>query len=226
MFMTRGLAGLRTAAVALGLVAFGSVGAHASALINYTTSGQINSTGVTGSPGVISFNSIQNDPTTNTSNSFNTPSDFSLGQFVVAKLPDGQSTTYTNTPFSITFLVNTVNGTAPNPNQTPIVVTGELNGTVTGSGQSNVEATFDPITKSTFLTGTLSNTLSIPNSPLSLVPSTTNGGQTSAQAFLTATDSSGGGGTTNQVPEPTSIALFLTVLGGIGIRQRLRAARS
>ncbi len=218
MIMTRGWAGLRTAAIALGLIAFGTSGAQASALMNYSTSGQINSTGVTGSP-VISFDSVQN-------NSFTSPSDFSLGQFVVAKLPEGQTATYTNTPFSITFLANTVNGQAPSPNESPIVVTGQLNGSVSGAGQSNVEAKFDPIKGSKFLTGSLSNTLSIPNSPLSLVPSTTNAGQTSAQAFLTNSETPGGGGTTNQVPEPTSVALFLTVLGGIGLRQRLRASRN
>lgn len=220
MNTTRGWNTLRTAAITLSLIALGASGARASSLMNYSTSGSIDTTtGVTGSP-VISFDSVQN-------NTFSSPSAFSLGQFVVANLPDGQSTTYTNTPFSITFLANTVDGATPSPNQTPIVVTGELNGTITGANQSDVEATFDPIKNSTFLTGSLTNTMSIPNSPLSLVPSTTNDGHTSAQAYLvnssTGTNNTPGG--TSQVPEPTSVALFLTALGGLGLRQRLRIAR-
>jgi len=210
MHMTHGWARLRTAAITLGLIAYGASGAWASALMNYSTSGSIDTaTGVTGSP-IISFDSVQN-------NSFSSPSSFSLGQFVVANLPDGQTTSYSNTPFSITLLVNSVDGTTPVPNQSPIVVTGELNGSITGSNQSNVQATFDPINNSTFLTGLLSNTVSIPNSPLSLVPSTTNTGHTSAQAFLVNTP-------TTPVPEPTSVALFLTALG-LGLRHRLRNAK-
>lgn len=210
MHMTHGWARLRTAAITLGLIAYGASGAWASALMNYSTSGSIDTaTGVTGSP-IISFDSVQN-------NSFSSPSSFSLGQFVVANLPEGQTTSYSNTPFSITLLVNSVDGATPVPNQSPIVVTGELNGSITGSNQSNVQATFDPIINSTFLTGLLKNTVSIPNSPLSLVPSTTNTGHTSAQAFLVNTP-------TTPVPEPTSVALFLTALG-LGLRHRLRNAK-
>jgi hypothetical protein len=220
MKTTRGWAGLRAAAVALGLIAFGASGARASALMNYSTSGSIDpTTGVSGSP-VISFNSVLE-------NSFFSPSAFSLGEFQVAKLPDGQTTKYTDTPFKITFLANTVNGVAPSPNETPIVVTGTLNGSVTGANQSNVTAKFDPITNPDFHTGAFANTLSITNSPLSLVPSTTNSGQTSAQAFLTTGNAPTPtpAGQDNQVPEPTSVALFLTAIGGLGLRHRLRAAR-
>jgi len=175
--------------------------------MSYDTSGSIDSTGVSG-PGVISFIPI-------TSNSFNSPSGFSLGEFQVAALPAG-STTYTNTPFHITFLVNTVNGAAPDPNETPVQVSGVLNGTITGGDQSSVVAHFNPISDPTFLTGSFSNTLTIPNNPLSLVPHSTLAGRTSAQANLDTV------AVTNPIPEPTSIAMFLTTLAGLGVRQRLR----
>src|SRR5215218_10258490 len=129
-------AGLRTTVLALGFVALTATGVRADAIMNYTTSGSIDSSGVSG-PGVISFIPVSNG-------AFNAPSAFSLGDFQVAALPDAQSTTYTNTPFHITYLANTINGVAPAPNETPIQVSGVLNGDITGSNQSNVVATFDP----------------------------------------------------------------------------------
>jgi len=188
----------------LGLFAQATV-AQASPVINYSTSGTIDSDGVTGTP-IISFNSVLNS-------SFDSPSSFSLGDFQVAALPDTQTTKYTNTPFHITFLVNSVDGSAPNPNETPIQVSGVLNGSITGGRQSHVVAKFDPISNSDFITGKFSNTLSITDNPLTLVPSTTNSGQTSAQAFLMSTPS---------VPEPSTIALFLTAMAGLGVHRARR----
>jgi len=203
-------AGLRTWALALGMVAFTAASAHADAIISYDTSGSIDTTGVTGSP-VISFNSISG-------NSFNSPSGFSLGQFQVAPLQGTQSTTYVDTPFHITFLVSSVDGNKPSPNETPIQVNGVLNGTVTGGNQSSVVATFDPISNPKFMTGNFSNILSIPNNPLSLVPNSTLGGLTSAQANLQTTAVN----TPPAIPEPTSVAMFLTTLAGLGVRRHLR----
>jgi hypothetical protein len=193
--------------------------ALASPVVNYSTSGTIDSTGVTGTP-VISFNSILNS-------TFSSPSSLSLGDFQVAALPNAQSATYNNTPFHITYLANQVDGTAPNPNQTPIQVSGVLNGTVTGGNQSDVKATFNPITNGTFTTGSWSNNLSIADNPLTLVPSTTNNGQTSAQAFLQSTmlstpPASSGNGGSNTVPEPATIALYLAGLAGLGVHRSRR----
>ena len=53
------------------------------------------------------------------------------------------STTYNNTPFSITFVPGTLNGNAVNPGT--VTITGVLNGTVTGSNHSSVVATFNPL---------------------------------------------------------------------------------
>jgi len=204
MNMAHGRTGLKAAVVALGLLATGTSASQAVPIVSYTTSGQVQATGVTGTP-VISFNSVV------TNQSFNAPSAFSLGDFTVAALPAGQSTTYTNTPFSVTFLVNKVDGNTPSPNESPIQVSGVLNGTITGGDQSSVVAKFDPISNPTFVTGPFKNTMSIFDNPLSLVPSTTNDGRTTAQAHVTS----------EPVPEPTSIALFLTAIGGLGWK-RLR----
>jgi len=210
-------AGRRTFALALLLTAYLAPGAGASALVGYSTSGTIDGTGVTGTP-VISFSST-------TSGTFNAPSDFSLGDFHVSALADGQATTYTDTPFHIALTVTQVNGAAPDPNQTPVTLSGVLNGTVSGPNQSTVVAKFDPTSTPVFLTGSAANTLSVFDNPLSLVPSTTNGGQTSAQAFLNNQVSAPplGGGTT--VPEPTSIVLFSTVIGGFALRRRVRSEK-
>jgi hypothetical protein len=220
---TRKMIGLSTAVMVLGLIA-PALKAQASPVVNYSTSGTIDSAGVSGTP-VISFNSVLNS-------SFQSPSSFSLGDFQVAALPDGQTTTYADTPFHITYLVNTLDGSAPNPNETPIQVSGVLNGTITGGNQSHVVATFDPIASPVFQTGAYSNTLSISDGSLTLVPSTTNNGQTSAQAFLasaattTPPPSGDGGGSDTTVPEPSTVALFLTTLAGLGVHhaRRRRAA--
>jgi len=178
--------------------------------MSYSTSGSIDSTGVSG-PGIISFVPVTNGE-------FSSPSSFSLGDFQVAALPTGQSTTYVNTPFHITYLANTVNGIAPDPNETPISVSGVINGTITGGNQSSVQAKFDTVADPTFITGAFQNTLNILDSPLSLVPNSTNNGKTTAQAHIDSVETT--------VPEPTSIALFVTTLAGLGVRHRVRARRA
>ncbi len=217
MNMARGRTGLKAAVVALGLMVAGTTGVHASPIVTYSTSGQVGTTGVTGTP-VISFGSILS--TSNTS--FNAPSAFSLGDFQVAPLTGTTSTTYNNTPFSISYIVSNEDGATA----TPVQITGVLNGTVTGNDQSTVVAKFDPISNPNFVTGSFNNTLSIFDNPLSLVPSTTHDGQTTAQAFLSTSPSttpppSGG---QNEVPEPTSIALFITAIGGLGWKRLRRPA--
>ncbi len=214
MRQTRGWNGFRTAVVALGIAALAASGADAAALMTYSTVGStIDSAGVTG-VGAISLNTVN-------SGSFTNPSSFSLGEFQVAELPEGTSTTYVNTPFHFTFQSKLIDGVEPVPNATPIVVAGALNGTVNGSNQSTVVATFDPTTIiPDFETGLYTNKLTIPDLNLSLVPSSSNGGRTTAQAYLISTPSA------TPIPEPTTIALFLTTLAGLGLRHRVRAGRA
>lgn len=208
MRMVRRWSGLSKFAVALGLVLVTGSNLSASTLVQYSTSGNVESTGVTGAP-VITFKSLTNA-------SIDSPSFLSLGDFQVAALPAGQSSSYSNTPFSITLIVDKTNGSAPNPNGTPIVITGELNGTITGGKQSTVRATFDTLPSTSFQTGSFTNFLTAPDSGLFLVPSTTNNGVTTAEAHLL---------TVATIPEPTTIALFLTTLAGLGLRRYLGSHR-
>lgn len=219
MLRSRGWAGLRWAVASLGLCALMARGAAADAIDStldpstvasvksdmvYGTSGSIGMTGITG-PNVISF-------VPEASGAFTSPSAFSLGTFVVGYLPPGQTTTYDHTPFSITYAALRVNDAEPDPNQSPITVTGFLNGTVTGPTQSDVVATFSPVANPTFLTGDYINKLSVLDPQVSLVPSTTNGGRTTAQAHIQVS--------AKPIPEPTTIALFATTLVGLGLRRR------
>jgi hypothetical protein len=175
---------------------------------DYGTSGTIGLTGITGA-NVISFNSVA-------SGSFLAPSAFGLGEFLVSALPVGVSTTYENTPFEINYIAQKVNGIVPDNNETPIKITGVLNGTVTGPNQSSVVATFDPIGSSEFRTGDFLNQLAISGSVL-LVPSSNNGGRTTAQATLIANSS--------PIPEPATIAIFATAAAGFGLHRRVRGRR-
>jgi hypothetical protein len=181
--------------------------------MTYNTAGSIGTTGVSGDGNVITYIPV-------TSGSFTSPSFLNLGFFQVAPLKDGQSTTYNNTPFSLTFLPSSVGGTELTSDVKPIVITGILNGVTTGNTQSSVTATFDPISGSAFSTPGYDHTISITNTSLSLVPPLTGNGQTSIQANFVSTPSS-----ENPVPEPTTIALFLTTIGGIGLRKRVLAGR-
>jgi hypothetical protein len=228
MLRSRGWAGLRWTVATVGLCALMARGAVADAIdttsdveltatetegpsvrsdMSYSTSGSIGLTGISG-PNVISF-------VPEASGAFTSPSAFSLGTFVVGYLPPGVVTSYDHTPFSITYSALKVNGVEPDPNQSPITVTGFLNGSVTGPTQSDVVATFSPIANPTFLTGEFVNKLSVLDPQVSLVPSTTNGGRTTAQGHLRVSAA--------PVPEPATIALFGTLAVGLGLRRRLRA---
>ena len=217
MRKARGWTGLRAAAFALGTVAFLATNVRADVISSpsmiYNTAGSIGTTGVTGDGNVITYIPV-------TSGSFTSPSFLNLGFFQVAPLKAGQSTTYSNTPFSLTFLPSAVAGTDVSADVKPIVMTGTLNGTVSGNSQSSVSATFDPISSPTFSTPGFDHTISVTNTKLSLVPALTGNGQTSIQADFTSSTNP-----QTPVPEPTTIALFLTTMAGIGLRKRVLAGR-
>jgi hypothetical protein len=229
MRMTLGWTGLRTAVVALGLGACAQTGVDAAAIsatssdaiLGYSTAGSVDTTkagdGVSGT-NVISFVPITNSQVSATSN-------VPLGSFQVASELTGQSTTYTNTPFSISFIPATVAGETPSTSS-PVMITGVLNGTISGSNQSSVVATFNTFNGvSTVNTsaGTFNSTFSIPQgSTLPLVPSSAGNGATTVEGMIATTLSS-----TNEVPapEPSTIALFLSTVCGLGLRKYVLARR-
>ena len=215
MRMTQGWTGLRNAVIALGLFVSAQTGTKADSILGYSTAGAINASlptdGVTGA-NVISFIPI-------TSAQIDTSSNVPLGYFQVAAQAPGVSTTYDNTPFSITFVPGSLNGTALT-NAGSVTIMGVLNGTETGSNQSNVIATFSTPSSGSFQLGTTSSNLSIPQAQLLLVPSSAGNGETTVAGIITSAD-------TNPVttPEPSTIALFLSTIGGLGLRKFVQRRR-
>jgi hypothetical protein len=220
MRMTQGWTGLRTAVVALGLFAGASTGANADSILSYSTAGSIDASvsndGVTGA-NVISFVPI-------TSASVDANSNVSLGFFQVAAESGSASTTYNNTPFSITYVPGSIDGNAITGQAATI--TGDLNGTVTGSNFSTVVATFTSLTSpsSQVVDGNnlVTSTLSIPQGSLFLVPSLSNNGESTAEGSVVST-----GVPVNETPapEPSTIALFLSTVGGLGLRKYVLGRR-
>jgi hypothetical protein len=148
----------------------------------------------------------------------------SLGNFVVQALGDGKTTTYNDTPIQIYFQPVSYGSTSIS-SDAPVVIKGVLNGVVNGPSSSTVTATFNPPPSGIFgLGGTQTSgsaEFSLPTTTLLLAPSTSNGGQTTAQGLVTLVEA--------PVPEPSTIALFLTTVGGLGLRRyvlsRRRSAR-
>jgi hypothetical protein len=202
MRMTQGWTGLRFAVIALGLFISASTSTKADSILGYSTAGAITAADGVSGANVISFVPI-------TSASVDTTSNVPLGFFQVApEAPNSQPTTYTDTPFSITFLPQTLNN-SPLTNPGTVTISGVLNGTVTGSNQSSVVATFNTPSSGSFQLGTTSSTLSIPQTSLLLVPSSAGNGETTVAGIITSV----------ATPEPSTIALFLSTVGGLGLRK-------
>ena len=172
----------------------------------------LGSAGIAGAP-AISFRGVTNGTLT-------TGQPFDLGQFVVGPVPAGTTTTYTQTPFQIAFTEQTVNGVAPSPNQTPIVLDGWLNGTVTAGSQLHLAVSFNaaifpainlfdiplpPPLVSPFQTGSLLNDFTLTNQG--------NDGQMIQAALYTE----------QVAPEPTTLVCFACVSGFLVYRWRVNA---
>ncbi len=217
MRMTQGWNRLRTAVVALGLLAWSTTGAKADAisnLLDYSTAGSINyATGVTGA------NVISYVPVTNAS--IDPSSNLPLGSFQVAALPTGQTTTYDNTPFSITLSPTSYNNIALT-GSTPVILTGTLNGSLTGSYQSSVNVSFNPVTDSAFKLAGASSTLNVLENDQKLLVPASAGGTTTLEGVLAT---SGTPGALAPIPEPSTIALFLSTIAGLGLRKYVVARR-
>lgn len=216
MRKSQGWTGLRTAVVALGLFATQATGLHAAAISNvltYGTAGAIDNSGISGA-NVISYVPIASaniDPTSN----------IPLGSFQVAALPAGQTTTYNGTPFSITFIPSSLDGTAFSANS-PVTVTGTLTGQVSGSYQSSVAAHFNTLADGSFQLAGATSTLSmLSNDQKLLVPSSA-GGTTTLEGIITT---AGVPNPEAPVPEPSTIALFLSTVAGLGLRRLVLSRR-
>ncbi len=216
MHMTRGWTGLRTAVIALGLLAWSAPRADAVAttttpnLLEYSVAGVVGNTGITGS-NVISYVPVQSaviDPTSN----------IPLGSFQVAPLPTGQMTTYENTPFTLTFVPTEFNGSTLS--DTPITVSGTLTGSVSGPYQSSVQVNFNSLTANGFqLEPGSSSTLNLlPDDQKLLVPASA-GGITTMEAQISTA------GLQVPAPEPSTIALFLSTVCGLGLRRYVQVRR-
>jgi hypothetical protein len=209
MRMTQGWTGLRTAVIALGIIAWTTTGVKADAMLSYSTAGAIGApTGLTGA-NVISFDQAQAIGSPLPSVDIN--SNLTLGSFVVGTPAAGTTSTYDQTPFNITFIPATYNGT-PVSEQNAVTISGFLNGSVTAS-QSTVAYTVTNVTGSFVLNGGAASTISIPYPTQLLVPSS-DGGATPVQGFVT-----GSPGPESGVPEPSTVALFLSTIGGLGLRR-------
>jgi hypothetical protein len=200
--------------VALGLIASGEVATQASP-IQFNTTGSVDSFGVTGTP-VVTFQGVANG-------SMTAGSTFSLGQFQIAAPPAGTTSTYLNIPFQILFKVESIGGEAPSPNQTPVVLTGFLEGSVSSkdgltNSASNLKVFFNspvytpenyppyPTTILPFQTGGYNNYLNVTGSG--------DNGQPIQAVMISA-----------PVPEPGSLAVFAGLVGLSAWRVRRRRAR-
>ena len=181
-------------------------------ILTYSTAGAVATTGVSGAGNVISFVPVQNA-------TVDTASNISLGYFQVSPLAAGQSTMYDNTGFTLTLEPSQFNGTTVT--DAPITVTGHLNGTVSGPYQSSVQVSFDAISSPSFTVPGGTGTLNLlPNDQSLLVPSSVNNGQTTLQAQVSTAVTHEAG-----VPEPSTIALFLSTVCGIGLRRLVQNRR-
>lgn len=140
------------------------------------------------------------------------PGAFSLGQFQTPVLPSSASLTYNNTPFEVDVTFNSGSSTSG------LVIDGVLNGTVMGNNASNMIASITSINQDG------SNPLPFPLNtfqvlaPQALAPRGIQGGVTDLFAYVSFNPA----GQTLTTPEPASLALFGTVIVGLGLRHRLR----
>lgn len=182
-------------------------------VISYETSGTIGTAGISG-PNVLTF-----EPTSGISTTFGS---LSLGTFNVSSSGvSGVSTTFQNTPFSITFTPKTVENQPSGSVFPSLTIHGHLDGWVgalpPGAEPSlmGIQATFDSLTSPIVLQSDSLGpidwlSLSVNSRELSLnVPGSTSLGAILQEAVW--------------VPEPTSIALFAVV--GLALLARTKAIR-
>ena len=204
----------------LGLAALVSGGANVlaspiQATIGYETTGTVETKGMSGTP-VVSFAGVDGGTVTTNGNNL-----FDLGHFVIGTPTPGTTTTYTNTPFTIKFLEQTVNGALPSPNNTPVEIDGIINGTIAAGATPHFQWGFDraistPAMPPLFVTVTTIDPFRVGNlaNDFSAWNSTTDG--LAIQGMLN---------TAQAVPEPSALALYCCILS-LAVRGLYRGARS
>jgi hypothetical protein len=153
------------------------------------------------------------------------PGTFDLGQFLTKPLPETATLSYDHTPFAIDLKVSPNHpGALPTP-EPPYhyMISGQLNGSITGAGSSDMVATVTSIAGSSPLGVNATPPFPIEglqiNVPQAIVaPKGLDAGHSTLMAQVTVS------GLPAPAPEPTSIAAFAVALGGWLMRRRLRPA--
>jgi hypothetical protein len=190
-------------ALALGLAVMGWAARGANAdTIHYSTIGSVSGSGVTGEPAatsIVTYGGHYN-------NTLTTPGSIDLGSFVIAPTAETTTAAFTKDPFEIIVTTSGNQGAK---------VSGVLDGSF-GPSVSNPGLTATITSVSQYGPSALPFNLALPmNTPLTLGKTD---GTNSAPTSLV-------GATTLTVPEPSSIAVFTFVLGGLGVCRRRRATR-
>jgi hypothetical protein len=173
--------------------------------IAYSTYGAVDSVGVIGDP-VLVFQGVPYATLT-------TGGTFDIGKFTVAATPGDGTANYTNIPFQIVLRAQAIDGSAPSPNETPIILQGTLSAVLTGGKIDSLTATFPTYS---------SDPANPPPFPTSVTPFRI-GDFTS---YLSITSSGNGGGSIQgtlnlaPVPEPTSMMVFAAAAGLVALRAR------
>lgn len=214
-----------TSALILAFAAPGFRGAEADT-ITYSTQGNIwpwSGDGIA-TPGIVGTNIISFEGITD--GTAQAPGVFSLGNFKLAPLADGVSTTYQDTAFTVELTTNLGGNVAASPTVTPysrLMIEGVLNGTVTGGGQSDVVATIRSISPDMLSAAVVGQPVPVldlpfPLSSLSVVgpvvlAASLAGGSTPLLAQITP------------VPEPSTLAFSAAAVAGFAWIRRPRARR-
>jgi hypothetical protein len=206
-FATRSSVAALAAWVILGAAAASVSASPIETPIHYSTYGSVDSFGVNGQP-IVVYEGVQYG-------SLTTGSTFNIGKFSVASTSEGGSATYTDIPFQIALRVQSLDGSAPSPNQTPAILQGTLSAVITDGKIDSLTAKFPTFPSSSD---------DPPPYPSSIAPFQIGG----YNGFLNVT-SSGDGGSPIQanlnvapVPEPTSMLVFAAAAGLVALRARRR----
>ncbi|WP_165226559.1 PEP-CTERM sorting domain-containing protein [Aquisphaera insulae] len=155
--------------------------------------------------------------------SYSASSPFSLGQFEVVRVAPGDGASNVRSPFTIVYQTTAVDGVAPTINESHVELHGWIYGTIDANGTPHLQALFDQGGQMTdpnyyfahpappFRTDGWINTISVNDTKEFLALSAT-GSLTPISARIEMVP----------VPEPGSLALFLTLLAATAYRIRPR----